>query len=202
MPAAYDLRSNAKITGNRAFLPPQYKAFMHLYYVVVVLCILAVAGYTGWGMWLKWKIDEVNTNLAQVTKTINTQDHMLWLADWRSQSIPMQELMVNFFTQMPKDVRLSQLIFNHNSDDGTVDLTIAINSDRNTSAQYFREITSFLQNKGFAIQLLEQNQAVGATVFKAKFRIMHRFNGPMKATGAAPALAPVATEPAAPVEDK
>jgi len=185
MPAAYDLRSNAKTTGNRAFLPPQYKAVMHVYYVVVVLSIFAIAGYAGWSVWLKWKIDEVNTDLAKVTSTINTQDHMLWLADWRSQSIPMQELMVDFFTNLPSDVRLSQMVFTHNSDDGTVDLTIAINSDRNQSAQYFREITSFLQNHGFAIQLLEQNQVVGATIFKAKFRIMHRFNTPAKISAGA-----------------
>jgi hypothetical protein len=187
MPAAYDLRSNAKPTGNRAYLPPQYKVVMHIYYILMIVSILAIAGYTGWSMWLKWKIEEVNSDLAKVTQTINTQDHMLWLADWRSQSIPMQELMVDFFTHLPPEVRLSQLIFNHNSDDGTVDLTIAINSDRNQSAQYFREITSFLQNKGFAIQLLEQNQAVGATVFKAKFRIMHRFNGPTKISASASA---------------
>jgi hypothetical protein len=180
MPAAYDLRSNAKPTGNRAFLPPQYRVVMHVYYALTILSILAIAGYTGWNVWLKWKIDEVSSDLESVTKTINTQDHMLWLADWRSQSIPMQEVMVDFFTNLPPEVRLSQMVFSHNSEDGTVDLTIAINSDRNQSAQYFREITSFLQNKGFAIQLLEQNQAVGATIFRAKFRIMHRFNGPAK----------------------
>ena len=193
MPAAYDLRSNAKTSGNRAYLPPQYKVLMHLYYLLVILSILAISGYTAWSTWLKWKVDEVNLELANVTKTINTQDHMLWLADWRAQSIPMQEILVDFFAQLPPDVSLSQLIVTHNSADGTVDLTIAINSDRNTSAQYFREITSFLQGKGLAIQLLEQNQAVGATVFKAKFRIMHRFdrNGqhgtPAANTQAAPA---------------
>jgi len=175
MPAAYDLRSNAKTKGNRAFLPPQYKVLMHLAYGLIIICILATVGYAGWGMWLKWKTVEVKTQLSDITQKINTQDHMLWLADWRSQSVPMQELLVDFFSQLPDEVRLSQMIFTHNSDDGTVDLTIAINSDRNTSAQYFREITSFLQDKGLAIQLLEQNQAVGATVFKAKFRIMRRF---------------------------
>ena len=176
MPAAYDLRSNGKITGNRAYLPPQYKVFMHLYYGLTVICILAIAGYTGWGMWLRWKIEEVEGQLARVKQTINTQDHMLWLADWRSQSIPMQELLVDFFTKLSPDVRLSQLTITHNSDDGTVDLTIAINSDRNTSAQYFREITNFMQEKGFGASSIEQNQAVGATVCKARFRIMHRFD--------------------------
>jgi len=175
MPAAYDLRTNAKTTGNRAFLPPQYKIAMHLYYAGLALCVLTVAGYTGWRMWLRWNIEQVNAQLESVSQKIKTQDHMLWLADWRSQSIPMQELMVAFFSQMPGEIRLSQMAFTHNTEDGTVDLTIAINSDRNTSAQYFREITSFLQNKGLAIQLIEQNQAVGATVFKAKFRVMHRF---------------------------
>jgi hypothetical protein len=175
MPAAYDLRSNAKTSGNRAYLPPQYKIAMHIYYACIALCILTIAAYTGWRMMLRWNMEEVNTQLATVNQKIKTQDHMLWLADWRSQSIPMQELLVDFFSKLPPDVRLSQMTFTHNSDDGTVDLTIAINSDRNTSAQYFREITSFLQNKGLAIQLIEQNQAVGATVFKAKFRVMHRF---------------------------
>jgi len=175
MPAAYDLRTNGKITGNRAYLPPQYKVLMSFYYAVIVLCILAIAGYTGWGMWLKWKIEEVDGELAKVKQTINTQDHMLWLADWRSQSIPMEELLVDFFTRLSPEVRLSQLTITHNSDDGTVDLSIAINSDRNTSAQYFREITNFMQEKGFGASSIEQNQAVGATVCKAKFRIMHRF---------------------------
>jgi hypothetical protein len=175
MPAAYDLRTSAKTTGNRAYLPPQYKIVMHLYYACLALCVLTVAAYTGWRMWLKWNVEQVNSQLESVSHKIKTQDHMLWLADWRSQSIPMQELMVDFFSKIPQDIRLSQMTFTHNTDDGTVDLTIAINSDRNTSAQYFREITSFLQNKGLAIQLIEQNQAVGATVFKAKFRVMHRF---------------------------
>lgn len=175
MPAAYDLRTNAKTSGNRAYLPPQYKIAMHVYYACIVVCILTIAGYTGWRMWLRWHIERVESDLASVNQTIKTQDHMLWLADWRSQSIPMQELLVDFFAHMHPDIRLSQMNFTHNTEDGTVDLTIAINSDRNTSAQYFREITSFLQNKGLAIQLIEQNQAVGATVFKAKFRVMHRF---------------------------
>lgn len=176
MPAAYDLRSTAKITGNRAYLPPQYKILMHLYYACIAICILSVAGYTAWRMWLRWNIEQVKAELNSVNQKIKTQDHMLWLADWRSQSIPMQELLVDFFAKLPADIRLSQMTFTHNNDDGTVDLTIAINSDRNTSAQFFREITSFLQNKGLAIQLIEQNQAVGATVFKAKFRVMHRFD--------------------------
>jgi hypothetical protein len=176
MPAAYDLRSNAKITGNRAFLPPQYKILMHLYYACIAICILAVAGYTAWSMWLRWNIEAVKADLNSINQKIKTQDHMLWLADWHSQSIPMQELLVDFFSKLPPDIRLSQMTFTHNNEDGTVDLTIAINSDRNTSAQFFREITSFLQNKGLAIQLIEQNQAVGATVFKAKFRVMRRFD--------------------------
>jgi hypothetical protein len=188
MPAAYDLRTNAKTTGNRAYLPPQYKIAIHAYYACIALCVLTVAAYTGWRMWLRWNIEQVSTQLESVNQKIKTQDHMLWLADWRSQSIPMQELLVDFFTKMPADIRLSQMTFTHN-DDGTVDLTIAINSDRNTSAQYFREITSFLQNKGLAIQLIEQNQAVGATVFKAKFRIMHRFERSKETGNITPAAA-------------
>ncbi|MBN1403120.1 MAG: hypothetical protein JW942_01460 [Opitutales bacterium] len=187
MTAAYDLRSNAKTKGNRAFLPPQYKVLMHLAYVLFAICLLSTSGYAAWGVWLKWKTDEVKVQLSAVQKKIATQEHMLWLADWRSQSIPMQELMVDFFSQLPEEVRLSQLILSHNSEDGTVDMTIAINSDRNTSAQYFREITSFLQTHGLAIQLLEQNQAVGATVFKAKFRIMKRFDIPKMPPSTAPA---------------
>lgn len=181
MPAAYDLRSNAKIKNNRPYLPPQYRVLMHFAYAATVISILAIAGYIGWGMWLSWKIGQVKDQLTDVTQTIKTQDHMIWLADWRSQSIPMQELMVEFFSQLPEPVRLSQMIFTHNIEDGSVDLTIAINSERNTSAQYFREITSFLQNKGFALQRQEQNQAVGATVFKASFRIMRRFSQPAAA---------------------
>ncbi len=179
MTAAYDLRSNAKIKGNRAYLPPQYKVVMHLAYFLVAMCILTTAGHAAWGTWLKWKKQEVQIQLDDVSRRIKTQNHMLWLAEWRSQSIPMQEHLVEFFSQLPEEVRLSQMVISHNSDEGTVDLTIAINSDRNTSAQYFREMTSFLQEKGLAIQLLEQNQAVGATVFKAKFRIMRSYNQPV-----------------------
>jgi len=182
MPAAYDLRSNAKVTGNRAYLPPQYKVVMHFYYGLLILCVLLAAGYAGWGVWLGWKIEEVNANLSKVRQTINAQDHMLWLADWRSQSIPMQEVLVDFFTRLSPDVRLSQLIITQNSEENTVDLTIAINSDRNTSAQYFREITNFMQEKGVGASSIEQNQAGGATVCKAKFRIMRRFDRAMPGT--------------------
>jgi hypothetical protein len=204
MSAAYDLRSNAKTSGNRAYLPPQYKVVMHVYYAAIVFSVLAIAGYSAWGVMLKWKIDEVNANLNRVKQSIDTQDRMLWLADWRSQSIPMQEMLVDFFTDLPTDERLSQLIVKHNGDDGTVDLTIAINSDRNTSSQYFREMKTFFQKKwGLANQQYDSTPAVGATVFKGKYRIMRHYNSPLAKpqTAAKPAPAPKVQPEQAPSED-
>ena len=205
MSAAYDLRSNAKTSGNRSYLPPQYKMVMHVYYAAIVLSVLAIAGYSAWGVMLKWKIDEVNANLDSVKNSIDVQDRMLWLADWRSQSIPMQEMLVDFFSELPAEERLSQLVVHHNGDDGTVDLTIAINSDRNTSSQYFREMKTFFQKKwGLANQQYDSTPAVGATVFKGKYRVMHRFNGPISKTPqvvAKPVSAPKAQPQQAPAED-
>ncbi len=183
MTPAYDLRSNAKIKGNRPYLPPNYAVLMHLGYAAMLIFILVALGYFGWGIYLNWQLAAVKARNDELDRQVKAQDQMLWLADWRSTSLPVQELLVEFFASLPPDVRLSQMSMTHLSNEGAVDLRIAINSDRNTSAQYFRDMINFFQSKGLAIQNLEQNTAVGATVFQAKFRIMHKIDS-------APASAP------------
>lgn len=190
MTPAYDLRTNAKTKGNRPFLPPNYMPVMHVWYLAVSVSILVYVGYLGWGAYLRWHMQEMKTQETTLKSQLDVQDQMLWLADWRSNSVPMQALLVEFFSDLPREVSLSQLIVEHNSAEGTVDLRVAINSDKSTSAQYFREMQSFLLTKGLSIQTIEQNMAVGATVFQAKFRIMRKFDRGTAITAPAATPAP------------
>lgn len=172
--ASYDLRSNAKTKGNRPYLPPKYVPLMHLGYLSIILCILASVGYFGWGMWLKYQIDAAKGEASQYQQQVKVQDNMLWLAEWHSQSVPFQELLVQLFQELPEEAKLSHLSLRHNSADGMLDFRVAINSDRVTSAQYFREITNFFTSRGLSVTSFQQNQVVGATVFDAKLKIMRR----------------------------
>ena len=184
MPPAYDLRSSAKIKGNRPYLPPNYAPLMHLGYAAIVICLLLSAGYFGWAMWLSYKTEQVQSQAGALNSRVKSQDHMLWLADWKSQSIPFQELMVEFFTELPPEARLSQFVARHNAVDGSIDLRIAINADRNTSSQYFREISTFFTNRGMPVISSQTNQVLGATVFEAKLKIMRRYTRPGEQGGA------------------
>jgi hypothetical protein len=168
---APDLRLTAKTKGNRPFIPPQYAAFLQLGYLVAALLGLAAAGFAGWRTYLQWEKESILTTVRQQEETLRTQEYMLWLSSWRGRNIPFQEMLVNFFKAIDPETRLSQLEFTLDPERERLNLRVAINSDRNTSARLFRGMTSFLQEEGMNILSLEQNQVVGATVFNAEFKI-------------------------------
>lgn len=168
---APDLRLSAKTKGNRPYIPPQYAVFLQLGYLLAGGLALAAAGFAGWRTYLQWEKEAILSTVRTQEETLRTQEYMLWLSSWRGRNISFQEMLVTLFSGLSDEVRLSQLEFTLDAERERLNLRVAINSDRNTSARLFRSITSFLQNEGMNILSLEQNQVVGATVFNAEFKI-------------------------------
>jgi hypothetical protein len=182
---AYDLRTTAKTAGNRPYLPPQYAVLVHIGYAIIGLALLATLVFVCWGYYIDSQLKESRGKIAGYHEKIGSYDQLLWLADWRNKSLPIQEILVRFFASLDKDISLSQLQFTHFPEQQVVEMRIAINSDKNTSAQYFREISSFLQSEGLSMLSIEQNQVVGATVFVAKLKILKAVSKPLMSANAA-----------------
>ncbi|MBN2069453.1 MAG: hypothetical protein JW739_07435 [Opitutales bacterium] len=169
----YDLRSNAKTKGNRAYLNPRLAILMKLGYALLVVDILIFAFYSGWGFYQRWQTRQMDLDIAQKQAQIQSQERILWFFDWKDNTLPMQELLVELFGKLPEDMHLSELSLNLASDGKTLQMKVAINSEKNTSAQYFRELSTYFKDMGLEIVSIQQTQAIGATVFEARMMIDH-----------------------------
>jgi len=170
---SYDLRTTAKTKGNRTYLNPRYAILMKLGYLVLFLDIIVFSSFSALGFYKKWQADEFQREIVQKQEQIKQQESMLWFFDWREKTLPMQSLLIHFFKQLPGETKLSELSFELAPDGRTVNMSIAINSDKNTSAKFFREISAFLEEVGMEVRSIEQTQRVGATVFQTTMSIDH-----------------------------
>lgn len=165
---AYDLRTDARTSGNPDRLPRRWRAPMMFITAVLAGSLGVFTAARVGGIILERRKATLVAQQEQIAARVAILDGYLAVPRWRNATLATQPVIVRLLAAAPQDVTLSELSFQTDTVAKRYRFRAGINSDRNTSARRFREMLGHLQQQeGLQVVSIQQVNASGAVVFEA-----------------------------------
>ena len=165
---AYDLRTEARTSGNPDRLPRRWRLPMMAITVVLAGSLGVFTAARVGGIILERKKTALVAEQEAIAARVAILDGYLAVPRWRNATLATQPVIVRLLAAAPQDVTLSELSFQTDTATKRYRFRAGINSDRNTAARRFREMLGHLQlQEGLQVVSIQQVNASGAVVFEA-----------------------------------